>query len=232
MACTIIFIFLLIGVYGQDSSDSANNFAYPCESLDLDCIREYFSHTGCREVSYEDGESIQKEMNVAYMPRLNGTLISTDVEVIFYGSTITKFYVNKDTNNLVLSINFEGMNINSPHGNLRINQRGREPVYAEDKVNATYSGELTAIIPWEGKRGIKEAHISSYNTNPYPPIAVGPNISNSSNPVVANFYAALLDDIPTEVQELLLTKAPYFFYVYFQNYICDYGIEYTGEYPL
>ncbi|XP_028169502.1 uncharacterized protein LOC114359357 isoform X2 [Ostrinia furnacalis] len=190
MACTIIFLFLLIGVYGQDSSDSANNFAYPCESLDLDCIRDYFSHTGCREVSYEDGESIQKEMNVAYMPRLNGTLISTDVEVKFYGSTITKFYVNKDTNNLVLSINFEGMNINSPHGNLRINQRGREPVYAEDKVNATYY------------------------------------------PVVANFYAALLDDIPTEVQELLLTKAPYFFYVYFQNYICDYGIEYTGEYPL
>ncbi|XP_063831931.1 uncharacterized protein LOC135081117 [Ostrinia nubilalis] len=121
------------------------------------------------------------------------------------------------------------MNLYTPHGLVRIDLRGREPVYVEDSINSTYSAELTAIIPREGRTGIDAAHISSYNTNAHPTLEVGPNISNSSDPIVSNYYAAFSADIPTMVQELLLTKGPFFFYAYFQNYICNYGIQYTGE---
>ncbi|KAL0829928.1 hypothetical protein ABMA28_003401 [Loxostege sticticalis] len=231
MKSQIFFLFFLADIcYGKDTY-SGENISHPCDSLeDLDCIRDYFANSGqCTKISHKDGEVIEKDKNVAYMPLINATLYSSEVGCIFYGSSITAFYIDKDSNELVMSINFEGMNIFSPHGSLHISQRRKKPLVVEDTVNATYSGELTAIIPSTGLDGIKAASVSSYNTNAYPTIAVGPKISQSSDPVVSKTFEALLADVPTIVQELLLSKGPYFFYVFLQNYICDYGYEFTGK---
>ncbi|XP_028169497.1 uncharacterized protein LOC114359352 [Ostrinia furnacalis] len=213
----------------SSSSDSSDNLSKPCSTDDLDCIRQYFmSNERCRPSSHEDGVAIHKDVQVAYIPKINVTAISLDEYITFYGSTIKKFYINNVSNNLVISIDFEGININSQHCTLAINQRGEEPKLVEDYANESYSAEITAVISGRGKE-IRSAKVSAFNTNAYPPFELGPNISQSSDDVVQAMYQELVSNIPTAVQELFLTKAPYFFYVYLQSYICDYGIEYTGQ---
>ncbi|XP_028169500.1 uncharacterized protein LOC114359356 [Ostrinia furnacalis] len=213
----------------SSSNDSSQNLSEPCSTDDLDCIRQYFmSNERCRPNSHEDGVAIHKDVQVSYIPKINVTVISLDDYITFYGSTIKKFYINNDSNNLVISIGFEGINLNSQRCTFAINQRGGEPKLVEDYVNATYSAEITAVISGRGKE-IRSAEVSGYSTNAYPPFELGPKISESSDEVVQAMYQELVSDIPTAVQELLLTKAFYFFYVYLQSYICDYDIEYTGQ---
>lgn len=46
---------------------------------------------------------------------------------------------------------------------------------------------------------------------------------NISDPVIAATFEALLEDIPTAILEIFRTKAAYYFFIFLQNYICDFG---------
>ncbi|KAL0829932.1 hypothetical protein ABMA28_003405 [Loxostege sticticalis] len=216
---------------GSDGSSSSedDNYFYPCSSDDLDCIRDYFANTNlCSKVSHEDGKSIHRDVLVAHLPKFNGTFVCLDDTITFYGSSIAAFYVDKKTNNLVMSISCEGINVYTAKAKLAIHVRGHEPVRAEDFINVTYTTEITAVMPNAGRHGVAAASVSSYNINAQPPFELGPEIADNSNEIVKEFVQAVLSDIPTAVAELHLTKAPYLFYVYLQEYICNFGIEYTG----
>ncbi|KAL0879540.1 hypothetical protein ABMA27_003278 [Loxostege sticticalis] len=230
MESKVFVLFLLVCVYGQDTNIGEDNFSYPCDSLTLDCVRNYFKDTGlCTEASHEDGQPIQKDREMTYVPRINVTIDSYEAVLTFYGTGIEAFYINKDTNNLVMAVSSEGINLYSPRTNYYIDQRAREPLVVQDYVNNTYFSVLTAVIPSAGKEGIDGTKVSAYNTQAIPILNLGPEITKSSNPAVQKVYQGFLDDIPASVEELLLTKAPYFFYNYLQNYICDFGFEFVGE---
>ncbi|KAL0829931.1 hypothetical protein ABMA28_003404 [Loxostege sticticalis] len=252
METKLLFLLLLACVaytVGQDSSDSSdssdsndnssssgsgsgedNDYSYPCSLDDLDCIRDYFAQSGmCTKVSHQDGKSIQRPKLVGFLPSFNSSYTCLDNTITFDGSKIESFYVNKRSNNLVMTIYFDGCSVYTERLQLAIHVRGRENVLVEDYVNITYTAALTGIFPKAGLNGLIGAAVSSYNINPSPPLELGAKISESSNEVVSNWYNALENDISTGVNELLLTEGPFLYSLYIQTYICNYGVEHTGD---
>ncbi|KAL0829933.1 hypothetical protein ABMA28_003406 [Loxostege sticticalis] len=228
----ILLISLVYAIHGQDvSSSSDGDFYYPCQPQDnVNCIRNYFASTWrCKRVSHEDGVGIpSRSLLKSYVPTVNLTASSESDIYTFYGSRVTAFYVNRKTNNLVLSVDFDGINKNSTLTTFVVNQRGREPAVVSDYLNETYSVELTGVIPFRGRFGLKGSVVTVYNKNGIIPFDVGPNLITSSDPAISAMFLGLVGDIPSALQQLLLTKGPFFFYTYVQNYICDFGFKYTG----
>ncbi|KAL0879546.1 hypothetical protein ABMA27_003284 [Loxostege sticticalis] len=165
----------------------------------------------------------QPQDNVNCIRSLSSLFFSISIEYEYL-----TLYVNRKTNNLVLSVDFDGINKNSSLTTFVVNQRGREPAVVSDYLNETYSAELTGVIPFRGRFGLKGSVVTVYNKKSIIPFDVGPNLITSSDPAISAMFAGLVGDIPSALQQLLLTKGPFFFYTYVQNYICDFGFNYTG----
>ncbi|KAL0829929.1 hypothetical protein ABMA28_003402 [Loxostege sticticalis] len=214
----------------SSGSDDDNDYSYPCSLDDLNCVRNYFAQSGmCSKVSHEDGETVQSEKLVCFTPKFNASYTCLDDSITFYGSKLKEFYVNTKSNNLVMSVSFEAINLYTPKAIVDLQVSGQEDVVVETYINVTYSVVLTLIVPNAGRDGLARASVTSYNTNAVPPFAFGTEVTESSNEVIKNFWNALVQDVATAVQELFLTKGRYLAFIYLQSYICDYGVQYTGE---
>ncbi|XP_028169499.1 uncharacterized protein LOC114359354 [Ostrinia furnacalis] len=203
-------------------------YLYPCDTQDLDCMRQYFSKSLlCTNSSHDDGSPIQEDRLAAYIPRINMTILTNGTVVTFYGSQITRFREDRSSYNLVITIKYDSINIKSETANYVINQQERESLVVTDSFNLTYSGELSGTVIQGGWTYISFVEVNT-DVLTDSSIEVGSSISNSSNEVISQTYEELEADLPTAMMELLFTIAPYSFYVYFQKYICDYAYEYTG----
>lgn len=220
----------LCGVYAQ-SSEETENFEYPCDSTDdWGCIRDFLASTGqCDKASHEDGVPLKMEDIHTYVPKLNVSLISKDCEVTFHGSKILDFYMNKDSNNLILTVDFDAITLVTPRTIFNFERFGKDPLVIEEYINITYSAAITIRIAWSDHIDVDDLRASGYVKDGSPSFIIGPKVTESSNEIVQNALAGLEADIPTVMQELWLTKAYYYTCVFLNKFLCDFGYLYDGR---
>ncbi|KAL0879548.1 hypothetical protein ABMA27_003286 [Loxostege sticticalis] len=223
----------------SDNSDgrskSEDDIYNICENTEKKaCVKNFFRTSfQCFVARFDDRQPVYRKRQTAYVPSVNLTLITTRDVITFSGSEIKNFYMNSKTNNLVMTVSFESIRIESGFTYYVISQRGQEPVIVGDSVNVTYTPTLTAIIPIINyKIDMKSASVHAYLYDASPKYEIGPGIAESSNPVVKKTVEALLSNLPTVLQEVFLTEAKSFFLSYFQSQICIFGVPlYTRIQP-
>ncbi|XP_063831788.1 uncharacterized protein LOC135080994 [Ostrinia nubilalis] len=211
-------------VNGNQSNRNCDVY-YPCDfEDDVDCIRHYFASSGqCKEVDNDYRKPVFRDRLVTYLPGFNLTIIVAKTRLTYVGDRINRFYVNKKTGNLIMTVDFEGIVIDSRYTTFIYQRRGQEPIKRADYTNGTFPATLTAVIPLKNGLDIKESRVTAYIPSVIPPF-FGPKISNSTEPIVVQVNTALYANLPQAVLEYFLIEAPSLYFGYLQHYICDFGI--------
>ncbi|XP_063831916.1 uncharacterized protein LOC135081107 [Ostrinia nubilalis] len=199
---------------------------YPCDfEDDIDCIRHYFASSGqCKETHNYARKPVYRDRLVVYLPGFNLTLIVTKTRIKYIGDRINRFYINKKTDNLIMSVDFENINIDSRYTTFIYQRRGQEPIKRADFTNATFSATLTAVVPLKKGIDFKQSRVTAYISDPITVPAIGPRVLGSTQPVVTQVNTAFLANLPQLFLEIFLTEAPSLYFGYLQKYICDFGI--------
>ncbi|XP_028177050.1 uncharacterized protein LOC114364894 [Ostrinia furnacalis] len=245
MQWNLFFVVALFGVcvLGQDSSngtDAENStqvyneedeYTYPCEDTsDIVCVRSFFmSFFQCIAARFDDRQPIYRVSQTVHIPIANVTINTHKDVITFNGSKVEKLYYNPVTSSVVMTVSFKTLKIETGTAYYSISQVGKVPVTAEDTVTVNYENVwLTAVIALSNKLDMRNAKVSAYNYNARPSFSMGPELGNSSNPVVQSAIQAIHDNLPTAVQEIFLTEAYSYFIAYMQSHICYYGILLSG----
>ncbi|KAL0895165.1 hypothetical protein ABMA27_013616 [Loxostege sticticalis] len=224
----VIFLTLFIGFcHAGDKSC----FEYPCgqDDIDISCVRDFLlKKCECKSSCHSDGKPIHLKNAIAYVPNVDLSVDVTDAQTTYYGSKIIAFYLNTKTDRLVLAVDYSGLGLDSPTSYFQIARKAQEPLEVKDYVNVTYAATLTAHVPW-GPHGLvpEDVTVTAYITDPMPCYKLGPCVTE--NPLIQETLTRFLADRETSVKELFLTKAYYFFWIWLQNYACDFGYQYNGD---
>ncbi|KAL0829925.1 hypothetical protein ABMA28_003398 [Loxostege sticticalis] len=206
--------------------DKDPDIYYPCDfEDDIDCVRHFFASSGqCKEVHNYGNKPVYRTRLVTYEPGFNLTIVLNKSRIKYIGDRITRFYINKKTDNLVMAVDFEGINVDTKFSTFFYQRRGQEPIKRTDFTNGTYPVTLTAVIPLKKGINFKESRVTAYFASLPENFEVGPKVLASTDPVVLQVNAAFLANLSQALLESSLAEAPSLYFGYLQKYICDFGI--------
>ncbi|CAH2055722.1 unnamed protein product, partial [Iphiclides podalirius] len=129
------------------SGTSDENFERPCPVYDTYCIRQYFANNANCKVAYGPvPEPYYRAQSTSYIPVANITTILTNIQLKGLNGRIEEFYVNRETDKLVLTIEFRGLSLNSSFAYFRFQRRSREPVVTGDAVTVVYQSVVSSAL--------------------------------------------------------------------------------------
>ncbi|XP_041969196.1 uncharacterized protein LOC121726044 [Aricia agestis] len=128
LLCLAIFF---IGSNCQQSvtKQKENRIVRPCSTSDIDCIRRYFGdHAQCRVTHGPVPDPMYFKHTYAFLPAANMTLTSDDFYRTNLNGRIEEFYINKETDKLLIALEFKNLTIYSNNSYLAYHRRAKEPI--------------------------------------------------------------------------------------------------------
>ncbi|KOB69467.1 Fibroin P25 [Operophtera brumata] len=229
-------------------NDREDQLIRPCALDDRQCIRKYFAQNSkCKPAYGPIPDPLYLKRNTVYFPFANITLLRTRVRITGLSSIkINEFYVNKDTGNLVIALDFQNMNQSSPRNlncirkffasNSRCSvSRGPAPdpvIFQTDTVYLSYVN-LTVVldnVQTTPYLQLDKADIHADVADSNPPYAVGPYAYNSTDPSVQRTFNEMTSTLPQALRESFVLKSSLLLTVFIQNNICDFACNYEACY--
>nr|XP_034836329.1 uncharacterized protein LOC117992724 [Maniola hyperantus] len=203
------------------------NVDRPCEASFEECIKQYFvQHAHCKLSYKRVPEPLIRPVSTTYLSRVNLTLSASDVIYSGLNGNIEEFYVNKETDRLVISIRFRNVTYYSKDTFYTFHRRGREPVVNTDYLFANFrSVTTTTVIPHIDDLQLDKSVSHAFVDDENPRFNFGPWAFVNSDPGVRERLPTLLADMRTNVQEFFLTEAAFFAVTYIQRNLCDFGFK-------
>ncbi|XP_004922637.2 fibrohexamerin-like [Bombyx mori] len=230
-------IFILVSFFGCAKSSSEHpgsdydSIRRPCPSFNIDCIRSYFQYHASCVPHYEPiPDPLYLQKYSLYIANSNITVELNDVKVQgLLNAKIVEFYINKRTDKLVLAIETEKLTVETPRMLMKYLRKAQEPIELVDNLYVGYGVvTITATMPYINNIQLTNAEVTAYAEDGNPPYTMGPNINNSSDPVVKTSYEHLLNNIPFNIREAFVTQGPLFMANYIQYNICDFGLRFNS----
>ncbi|KAI5643355.1 fibroin p25 domain-containing protein [Phthorimaea operculella] len=212
-----------------DFADEAENIVRPCPVYDLNCIRKYFSeHAHCHKVFGPAPEPLIRPQLTYYFPRTNMTVTIVRNMILGINGRVEEFYINKKTNNLVLAVHFQNLNLTTEQGFFKFHRNLKEPVVTTAPASVTYqSVVITAVIHDLDDLQLETAECTTYANDPGTTTMVGPSAAVSSDPQVQAQVAEFMSNLAVNTRELFLTDSFYYISAFIQYNICDFGLILT-----
>ncbi|XP_061717551.1 fibrohexamerin-like [Cydia pomonella] len=204
-----------------------NNVNRPCRRYDLQCVRYFFKdHSHCKKPLGKVPEPYLHPLSNQFFPAFNTTL--TTVNGYYTGfntGRVQDLYVNRQTDKVVVTIEFTNLTMRSRDTFLRYHRRAREPIITYGYSVIEYpSLLLTVTIPQVNDLLFKKSDNFAY-ANAIPNVDMDPRLGESSDPVVPNTFAFMRANLATFATEALLTQSQFISTVFIQKVICDFGIK-------
>ncbi|XP_045778805.1 collagen alpha-2(I) chain-like [Maniola jurtina] len=203
------------------------NVERPCHASFEECVKQYFvQHAHCK-LSYDRvPEPLVRPVSTTYLARVNLTLSASDVIYSGLNGNIEEFYVNKETDKLVITIRFRNVTYYSKDTFYTFHRRGREPVVNVDYLFANFrSLTTTTVIPYIDDLKLDRSTTHAFVDDANPRFNFGPWAFVNSDRSVRETLPTLMADMRTNVQEFFLTEAAFFAVTYIQRNLCDFGFK-------
>ncbi|XP_045768898.1 uncharacterized protein LOC123869865 [Maniola jurtina] len=199
----------------------------PCRVNDVSCIRHFFlHHSKCEEAHGPVPEPLHRKVSTTYFPRINLTLTATDVLYSGLNGKIVEFFIDKETDNLLISVEFRNVTFYSKEAYYRFHRKAKLPVVNKDFIFLNFpSFTTTTIIPHISELQLDKSETTTFVEDPTLVFSLGPKAFVSSDPAVPATLPVLYLDIRTGLQELFLTEGTFYAAVFIQKVICDFGLE-------
>ncbi|XP_063384350.1 uncharacterized protein LOC134670454 [Cydia fagiglandana] len=214
--------------YDDGNPDVHGRIQRPCQAYDTFCIRKFFAqHSQCKISGREVPEPLFRAQATLNIPNSNVSAIFNNLEYRgIKDGRVAEFYIDKETDNLVIAVDFDQVTFGSQTLYLKYYLRGREPVVVQDAAGATFvQVSVTAVIPNLKNLKLDRAEIYTYNGEPVPPFLAGPRLALSTDPEVVTMFATAIANVPTDAQESLMTEGVFYILNFIQYNICDFGLK-------
>ncbi|KAJ2949939.1 hypothetical protein O0L34_g11263 [Tuta absoluta] len=209
------------------ADDDSARIERPCPTYDMNCIRVFFeTHAHCKKVFGPIPDPVNRpEVNLE-VPRINFTLTITDLKASGLNKArIEEFYINRETDNLVIAVDFRDFTQQSDVVYFKFPRRAKEPVVTVTQVILNYTSQvMTAVIPRIDDLQLQYAEFTTYSNDPTGEFIIGPSAVESTDPQPLASIVALPLHVPTANQELSLLNAFFFISAFIQYNICDFGL--------
>ncbi|CAG9571936.1 unnamed protein product [Danaus chrysippus] len=127
------------------SQRDETNIERPCQSFDIYCIRRYFKkNSKCKEVLGPVPDPYYRAQSTLQLPIINATYTAFDVLYSGLNGRIVEFYINRDTDRLVIAVEFRNVTFYSKDVFFRVFRRAREPVTTFDYMYINYPPDILA----------------------------------------------------------------------------------------
>ncbi|KAJ2937939.1 hypothetical protein O0L34_g14212 [Tuta absoluta] len=201
----------------------------PCPTYDLNCIRSFFGQHGhCQKTIGPVPEPISRPQSNIYFPRINLTLSIVDQRVSGLNGRVEEFYINRETDSLVLAVEFSKLTETSDKVYFKFHRRGKEPIVTIATYGVVFSPIIiTAVIPKLDSLQLDDAEVTVFITGKAAQFAVTPTFIASTDPQPAMSVASAFTNLAEDMQELFLTDSSYLIATYIQYNICDFGLLLT-----
>ncbi|XP_026729785.1 fibrohexamerin-like [Trichoplusia ni] len=196
----------------------------PCKISDLGCIRSYLTHNFHCKPAYGPAPDPYFLGSVTVpIPHANITYKPLDLKIVGLNNfKVGNFYVNHDSDILVLELVILEMAFSSPGIMLIHNRKGLEPIIVKDSMWVDYRDiSFTITMPIRhNKIQISDWHVYSYLSS-IPTYGLGPNFMYHPDPVVRK-QTEKVHDVVLSVKEAFTIKGPILTKVIVQSTICDF----------
>nr|XP_026490363.1 fibrohexamerin-like [Vanessa tameamea] len=202
------------------------NIERPCQVFDTYCIRKYFAENSkCKESQGPVPDPMYRAQSTSFLPRVNLTMTSHDALYSGLNGRIEEFYINKETDKLVLAIEFRNLTFYSKDTYFRFHRRGREPIVNVDYLYVNYKSVVsTIVIPNRKDLQLQKSETVSY-VNEVPIFSIGKNAFDHPDSTVQLTKIQIVTDISTDAQEMELTESAFYASTFIQYSICDFGLK-------
>ncbi|XP_073954815.1 fibrohexamerin-like [Choristoneura fumiferana] len=158
-------------------------FERPCRPSDVACIRRYFLHNSkCKPAPGRIPDPLVRSLANVFYPRVNIT--ETDINPEYLGlnnGRIQEFYVNRDTDKLVLGIELRNFVARGNNTFFTYARRGREPITTHGSVRVAFSSVyLTVTIPQVENLRLDKSDSFVFSNDLLPIITLAPSLGESS----------------------------------------------------
>ncbi|XP_028026142.1 fibrohexamerin-like [Bombyx mandarina] len=197
----------------------------PCPNFGLDCIREYFSkNSQCQIVYGPVPDPLYYGHYKVDIPNSNVTLDFSDVNVGGLNGNIVEFYINTETQKLVLAIETPSLRLYTEDALFQYNRKAKEPIERSDYLEVKYGRvTFTAVFHRLHNLDLSSADVNSYVENASPQFELGPCIDPSSDTEAQNEFRKLMSSFRDDLRELFSLQGQIFMTSYIQYNICDFG---------
>ncbi|KAI5638765.1 fibroin p25 domain-containing protein [Phthorimaea operculella] len=209
--------------------DDTAKIERPCPTYDLNCIRVFFEHHGhCKKTFGPVPEPISRPQSNIYFPRVNLTLSIVDQRISGLNGRIEEFYINRETDRLVIAVEFTNLTQTSDKVYFKSHRPRREPVVTVTSYFSVFDPIIiTAVIPKIDNLQLDDAEVTAFITGQTARFAVTPTLVTSTDPQPAMSVATAFTNLSEDMQELFLTDSSYLIATYIQYNICDFGLLLT-----
>ncbi|XP_028025797.1 fibrohexamerin-like [Bombyx mandarina] len=210
-----------------DPADDPKNIERPCPNFDLDCIREYFSSNSKCQIAREPVPDPlllnHYRLNIA---NSNITMELNNVEVGGLNGNIVEFYINKETQKLVLVIEVDSVRLESIQVTFKYNRKAKEPIVRSDNATCDYGPmSFTVVFPSICDLDLNNAEVFTYVEDCNTKYTMGIGLYSSLDRVAEREYQKLIASMPGAVLESFITEGKIFMDHYIQYNICNFGLE-------
>ncbi|XP_041969197.1 fibrohexamerin-like [Aricia agestis] len=193
----------------------------------MNCIRQFLAkHAKCKPVHGSVPEPYYRAQTRALLPNINSTLTLDDVEYKGLNGRVQEFSINRESDKLVLAVEFRNLYTASDRTHFTVYRRAREPITTVDFLKVLYkSMTITIVIPDLKSLKLEQAETFSYVDDGAPRITIGPNAFNSPDPTVRRAAAEFYPSLPIGVREAYLTEGSFIIITFIQKTLCDFGLN-------
>ncbi|XP_063895630.1 fibrohexamerin-like [Helicoverpa armigera] len=200
----------------------------PCSLHNVDCIRRFFARNSrCSPVHKPGSDTHRIKTLPTFMPHINVTFTLNYLELKGLNNyKINEFYINKETDTLVLEVVFPNLRAYSPIIVITYHRRGKEPTQLADFGFIEYKDlSLTLTVSHIKDINLSNGHVYAYISDSAPKTGLGPNFTLTKDPQQQIATTQLFARIGLTLQEVFLTQGPVFMNVFLQNSICDFNVH-------
>ncbi|KAI5643354.1 fibroin p25 domain-containing protein [Phthorimaea operculella] len=226
----VFLIYAQIHTSNLEHIDDTAKIERPCLTYDLNCIRVFFEkHAHCKKTFGPIPDPINRPEVTLELPRDNFTLVAPNLQISgLNNARMEEFYINRDTDNLVIAVDFRDFTQQSNNIYFKYYRRAKEPVVTVTPAVLNYTSQVvTAVIPKINDLQLHLAEVHTYSNDPTGEFLIGPAAVESTDPQPLASLTALFQDVPTANQEITLLNPQYFIGTYIQYNICDFGLLLT-----
>ncbi|CAB3225201.1 unnamed protein product [Arctia plantaginis] len=199
----------------------------PCSINDIDCIRSFFAYNyKCYPMHGLAPDPYILSSVPIELPHANMTMTLYDAKVQGLNSgRIQEFYINKNTDTLVLEVEFEKVVVNTPNTLMTYHRKGQEPIKASDLTLIEFRNMSLTLTTAVSKMTPYNTFVYLYLPNPKPLLQVGSGLLRSKERDQSALDITWMNNIELSVKEAFVIVGPIYMAAFLNSKICDFSNE-------
>ncbi|XP_052749768.1 uncharacterized protein LOC116412934 [Galleria mellonella] len=198
----------------------------PCHIDDLNCMRKFLaSRRHCYPPPGRVPDPYLRDNSILNYVDFNITVININSKISGLNGIIKEFHVNKRTNQLVIAVWFDTIDVPTERSVVYHHRNGRVPIVTSDWSRIIYRRTLiTTTTPLSSTIDFRYTVVYGYSEDGNPRYGFGSGINNHPSPIVQGNVASFMANIDLAVRNAFLTEARSYIRIFIQNVLCGYDV--------